>query len=115
MHPNSTQIFAFMFMASIALLSGCGSESKDEVMGNIITDCQFNAHNAIDTAPLNDEKKHFVIGDKVERCLKEKGLQPIQDAQVDGACFETPTSTENGKGFIKPLQKCWKNSKSSKG
>ena len=115
MYPNSAKIFAFMLMVGITFISGCGSGSKDEVMGNIIMDCQFSAHNAIDAAPFNDEKKHFVIGENVERCMKENGLQPIQDAQVDGACFETSTSAENGNGFIKPLQKCWKNRKSSKG
>jgi hypothetical protein len=115
MYPNSAKIFAYIFIASITFLSGCESGSKDEVMGNIIMDCQFSAHNAIDAAPFNDEKKHFVIGENVERCLKGKGLQPIQDDRVDGACFETPMSTENGKGFVKPLQKCWKISKSSEG
>jgi hypothetical protein len=79
MYPNSAKIFAYIFIASITFLSGCESGSKDEVMGNIIMDCQFSAHNAIDAAPFNDEKKHFVIGENVERCLKEKGLQPIQD------------------------------------
>jgi hypothetical protein len=114
MYSNSSKIFAFMLMVDVTFLSGCGSGSNDEVMGNIIMDCQFSAHNAIDAAPFNDEKKHFVIGENVERCLKEKGLQPIHDASVDSACFEASTSTENGKGFIKPLQKCWKNSKYSK-
>jgi hypothetical protein len=45
--------------------------------------------------------------------MKEGGLQPLNVTQGDNACFETPTSTEDGKGFIKPLQKCWKNKRSS--
>jgi len=114
MYHNSAQISAFVFMLSAALLSGCGSGANDEVIGQIMTDCQLNAHNAMETSPLSDEKRHFAIGENVERCLRESGLQPSNVAQGDESCFETPKSTEDGKGFIKPLQKCWKNIKSSK-
>jgi hypothetical protein len=102
-----------VMITSIALLSGCGREAKDEVMGQIITDCQLTAHSAMETLPLTDERKHFAIGEYVEKCMKEGGLQPLNVTQGDNACFETPTSTEDGKGFIKPLQKCWKNKRSS--
>jgi hypothetical protein len=114
MYHNSAPITAFVFMAIAVILSGCGSEKKDEVLGLIIIDCQLNAHNAMDSSPLTDEKKHFAIGEYVERCLKENGLQPFNVKQGDESCFETPKSTEEGKGFIKPLQKCWNNVRSSK-
>jgi hypothetical protein len=114
MYHNSAQIAGFVFILSATLLSACGSGEKDEALGQIITDCQMAAHNATADSPLTDEKKHFAIGEHVERCLKEGGLQPSNVTQGDESCFETPKSTEDGKGFIKPLQKCWKYIKSSK-
>ena len=111
MHHKPTRLSAFVIVGSAALLSGCGSEPKDEVMGQIITDCQLGAHTALEGSTLTDEKKHFALGEFVERCLKENGLQ----ASNAESCFEIPKSTEDGKGFIKPLQKCWKHSKSLKG
>lgn len=114
MCPKSALISAFFFMGSAALLSGCGGESKDEMIGGIITECQLNAHGAMEALDLTDEKKHFALGEYVEQCLKGNGLQPSNVAQADGSCFEAPKSTEYGKGFIKPLQKCWKKINSSK-
>lgn len=108
------QTSRFVFMLSFSLLSSCGSEKKDEALGRMITDCQMAAYHAMADSPLTDEKKHFALGEYVERCLKEGGLQPSTGTQGDESCFETPKSTEGGKGFIKPLQNCWKNPKSFK-
>jgi hypothetical protein len=114
MHRYSTKISALFFLTSITLLSGCSKEEKDDVMGQIITDCQLTAHGGMEASPLADEKKHYAIGVFVEKCLKEGGLQPLNIAKDDNLCFEAAPSPEDGNGFIKPLQKCWKNTRSSK-
>ena len=114
MQLGTARISAYVLITSAVLLSGCGGESKDELMGQIITDCQLNAHSAMETQDMTDEKKHFAIGQLVERCLRQGGLQPLSATQGDTSCFEAPNSTEDGNGFIKPLQKCWKNPKSPK-
>ncbi|HMK89759.1 MAG TPA: hypothetical protein VK446_09030 [Methylocystis sp.] len=101
--------------ASLTLLSGCEGEGGDPAMGQIMMDCQLNAHNALETSTLSDEQRHFAVGEQVEHCLKEMGLQPLSAAGNDATCFEAPNSPDDGKGFIKPLQKCWKNPKASKG
>jgi hypothetical protein len=111
MAHKTAHVSAFGLMLGAVLLSACGRDSKDEVMGQLITDCQLRAHSALEGSTLSDEKKHFALGLFVERCLKENGLQASNAA----SCFETPKSTEEGEGFIKPLQQCWKNTRSSKG
>jgi len=115
MPSKSVQISGFVFLASLALLAGCSKEAKDDVMGQIITDCQLSAHSAMETSNIADEKRHSALGAFVEKCLKESGLQPSDVSKSDSSCFEAPTSAEDGKGFIKPLQKCWKNTRASKG
>ncbi len=115
MHHHSTKLSVLVFVTGVFLLSGCGREAKDDVMGQIITDCQLAGHSAMETSPLTDERKHFAIGEYVEKCMKEGGLQPSALPEGDNSCFEAPTSSEDGKGFIRPLQKCWKNTRSSKG
>ena len=114
MPHKSAQVSTFALIMSAALLSACGGESKDDVMGQIITECQLNAHTAMENSPLTDEKKHFALGAYVEECLRESGLQALDIPQGDATCFEAPRSTDDTKGFVKPLQKCWKNTKSSK-
>ncbi len=114
MHLQAARKSAFILIMSAALLSGCGKETKDDALGQIITDCQLNVHGDMETSTLPDEKKHFAIGGAVEKCLKASGLQPVEVAQGDNSCVETPSTPENGAAFIKPLQKCWKNARSSK-
>jgi hypothetical protein len=114
MFHKSALASACVLLASTALLSACGSESKDEVLGGIITECQLNAHGLLEGLDLTDEKKHFALGEHVEQCLRKSGLQPSNLTQADGSCLETPKSAEDGKGFVKPLQKCWERIKSSK-
>jgi hypothetical protein len=116
MHRNSSRLSIFAFIIGTALLSGCGGESKDkdDVMGQIFTECQLDAHTAMENSPLAGEKKRFALGAYVEECLKGSGLQPLDIVQGDTTCFEAPQATDDAKGFIKPLQKCWKNPKSSK-
>ncbi|MGO9427499.1 hypothetical protein [Rhodoblastus sp.] len=114
MHPKSAQVSAFAFIMSAAMLSGCGGEQKDEMMGQIFTECQLNAHTAMEISPLTGEKKRFALGAYVEECLNGSGLQPSDIAQGDATCFESPQPTDDVKGFIKPLLKCWKNPKASK-
>jgi hypothetical protein len=116
MHRNSSRVSVFAFIISGALLSGCGGESKDkdEVMGQIFTECQMNAHTAMENSPLTGENKRFALGAYVEECFRASGLQPLDIAQGDTTCFEAPQPTDDTKGFVKPLQKCWKNPKSSK-
>ena len=109
MYPKPAQICGFVFMSSAISLSACGSGEKDEALGRLITDCQMSAHYALADSPLTDERKHVAIGEYVERCLKEGGLQP----EADESCVESPQSAEDGKSFVKPLKKCWKYSKSS--
>jgi hypothetical protein len=111
MRHDSILIAAFVLAGSAALLSGCGSESKDSAMGEIITECQMNAHGSLEGTELNDEKKHFALGEYVEKCLRRNGLEPLDDP----SCAEAPQSAEDGKSFIKPIQKCWKSTKGSKG
>ena len=116
MHGNSSRVSIFAFVISAALLSGCGGESKDkdDVMGQILTECQLDAHGVMENSPLVGEKKRFALGAYVEECLKGSGLQPLDIVQGDTTCFEAPQATDDAKGFIKPLQKCWKNTKASK-
>jgi hypothetical protein len=104
------------FIMSAALLSACGDsqKDKDDVMGGIISECQMNAHTNMEDASNAGGKKHFALGAYVEKCLREGGLQPVEIAQGDTTCFEAPESTDDVKGFIKPLQKCWKRTGSSK-
>ena len=109
MYLKPVRICGFVFMSSAISLSACGSGEKDEALGRLITDCQMSAHYAMADSHLTDEKKHVAIGEYVERCLREGGLQP----QTDESCVETPQSAEGGKSFVKPLKKCWKYSKSS--
>ncbi|MEF3367591.1 hypothetical protein V3H18_13710 [Methylocystis sp. 9N] len=114
MYHKPARMCGFVFVSSAILLSACGGGEKDETLGRLITECQMAAHYAMTDSSLTDEKKHFAIGEYVERCLKEGGLQPVSDTQGDESCVEKPRSSEDGKTFIKPLQKCWKNLKSSK-
>ena len=111
MRHKRTELAAFGLTLCVAALSGCGKDAKDEAMGQLITDCQMRAHSAMENSTLSDEKKHFALGAFVERCLKENGLQASDSA----SCFEPSKSSEEGAGFIKPLQQCWKNTRSSKG
>jgi len=115
MSKKSAQLSAFVLIwMSAALLSGCGGESKDAKLGQIFMDCQLSAHSALEasTATLTDEQRHFALGASVENCLKESGLKP---ASADGGeCLESPQSPEDGKAFVKPIQKCWQNLKASK-
>ncbi|MGD9544761.1 MAG: hypothetical protein AB7F41_06995 [Methylocystis sp.] len=105
MYPKPVRIYGFILISSALSLSACGSGDKqDEALGRLITDCQMSAHYAMTDSTLTDEKKHVAIGEYVERCLREGGLQP----QTDESCTETPQSPEDGKSFVKPLKKCWK-------
>ncbi|HXY57041.1 MAG TPA: hypothetical protein VEH76_00505 [Methylocystis sp.] len=108
MRKKSAQLSASIFMLSATLLSGCGGESKDARLSQIFTECQLSAHTELEasTATLNDEQRHFALGASVEKCLKNSGLQPLNDAK-SGDCYETPENPEDGAGFVKPMQKCW--------
>jgi hypothetical protein len=116
MHYILRRASIFAFIMSAALLSACGdaSKDKDEVMGQIFTECQMNAHTAMENSPLTGEKKRFALGAYVEECFRGSGLQPLDIAQGDTTCFEAPQPTDDTKGFVKPLQECWKNTKSPK-
>jgi hypothetical protein len=96
-------------MSGAISLSACGSGEKDEALGRLITDCQMSAQYAMADSPLTDEIMHVAIGQYVERCLREGGLQP----EAHEICVDSPLSAEDGKSFVKPLKKCWKYSKSS--
>lgn len=104
MYLKPERIIGFVLVCSAISLSACGSGDKDEALGRLITDCQMSAHYAMTDSSLSDEKKHVAIGEYVERCLKEGGLQP----KTDESCVETPQSAEDGKSFVKPLKQCWK-------
>jgi hypothetical protein len=115
MRHESTRIAAFLVIVSAGLVAGCGQGAKDDLVGQIITDCQLSAHSAMEGTVLTDEKKHFALGALVEKCLKESGLQPSGLSGRDDSCVEVPKSTDEGQEFTKPLQKCWRNTRSSKG
>jgi len=115
MFSNSAQKFAFAIMASVMLLSGCGKEAKDDAMGQNITDCQLSAHSAMETSPLTDDQRRAAIGAYVEKCMRKGGLQPSNITESEDSCLEAAASTDSGKGLIKPLQKCWTNSNTTKG
>lgn len=114
MHHLLGRASTFALIMSTALLSACGDASKDEAMARIFTECQLNAHTSMENSPLAGEQRRFAIGAYVEECFKGSGLQPLDTARDDATCFEAPQPGEDAKGFIKPLQKCWKNPKSSK-
>ncbi len=96
-------------------LSACGeAKDNDVAMGQIFTDCQLDAHGAMESSPLTAEKRRFTIGANVEECLKANGLQPAPSAPGDADCFEAPAPADGGKGFFKPLRKCWINTRAPK-
>ncbi|HYA79839.1 MAG TPA: hypothetical protein VED87_02770 [Methylocystis sp.] len=115
MRKKSAQLSAFALLLSAALLSACGGESKDPKMSQIFTDCQMSAHSELEasTASQSDEQRHFALGASVEKCLQANGLAPLSDAQ-SGDCYEAAQTPEEGKGFVKPMQKCWTNPKAAK-